>query len=77
MLSWFLRFTFLVFFVFSMFLDFEFLFLFLNIFFIHFFLGICAIFQDYLHQNEIKIFIIFLTRLFTFFMFSTLLELFF
>nr|YP_010619997.1 Succinate dehydrogenase subunit 4 [Tayloriella tenebrosa]WAX04010.1 Succinate dehydrogenase subunit 4 [Tayloriella tenebrosa] len=75
MFFWFFRYSFLVFLIFSLILDFEFFMVFLNFIFIHFFYGLQAILKDYIHQIEIKFFLIFLIRLMFFFILNICIEL--
>nr|YP_010620227.1 Succinate dehydrogenase subunit 4 [Dictyomenia sonderi]WAX04263.1 Succinate dehydrogenase subunit 4 [Dictyomenia sonderi] len=77
MFNWFFRYSFLIFFIFTLILDFEFFILFLNLIFIHLFTGLGAILKDYIHQIEIKFFLIFLIRLLFFLILNICIELWF
>nr|YP_010620112.1 Succinate dehydrogenase subunit 4 [Periphykon beckeri]WAX04148.1 Succinate dehydrogenase subunit 4 [Periphykon beckeri] len=71
------HFLFLLFYTISIFLDFEFFLFFLNFIMLHIFLGLNAIFKDYVHQKEINFFFIFYVRLVFLLILNVFIELFF
>nr|YP_009325915.1 succinate dehydrogenase subunit 4 [Vertebrata lanosa]APC24956.1 succinate dehydrogenase subunit 4 [Vertebrata lanosa] len=73
----FMRYFTSIFLLISFIVDLEIVLLFLSFFQLHLFLGINSILKDYIHQNEIKILLIFLNRLVLIFFFSIILEIIF
>ena len=63
--------------VISLISDLEIFFPFFHFFSIHLFFGISSILKDYIHQNEIKILLIFLNRLVLILIFNIMLEIIF
>nr|YP_011017766.1 succinate dehydrogenase subunit 4 [Polysiphonia morrowii]WQF69612.1 succinate dehydrogenase subunit 4 [Polysiphonia morrowii] len=63
MFFWFFRYFYVLFLLISLLLDFEFHILNFNFITLHFFYGFISILKDYVHQFELKLFLIFLGRL--------------